>query len=125
MACEQSLGNIYLQLGRPNEAMSRLSDALPLSEELGDAGALSIVLGDLAQVYQQQGEPEKGLASLRRAEAALLSAPGGAKKYFAKLANIYEVRGTTPFVMRRFEEGSHAATAQPEIGEAGPWNAKQ
>lgn len=62
-----NLGMLYLEVGRPREAASRMEQALAAMRRLGDLSLESLALSQLADAYRQLGRHDDALRAARTA----------------------------------------------------------
>lgn len=66
-AAINNIGNIYSDLGKPDEALKFLEKALEIDRRIGYEQGIAIDLGNIGAIYSDLGKPDEALKFLKEA----------------------------------------------------------
>ncbi|HWC65433.1 MAG TPA: tetratricopeptide repeat-containing diguanylate cyclase, partial [Thermoanaerobaculia bacterium] len=129
VACRSTIGTIYLNLDRFDEALATYRAALPLAEEIGDENRVGILLLNIATTLLGKKQPAEALAYAERALPILrkdgsqldvltaLGNIGGALKRLGRYAEALEINRQILDLAARADSRVRLVDAMTDTGE--------
>ena len=114
--CLVKLGTTYNKLGKYDEAMAQLEEAIEMSLRVEDEIVLGIANTIMGEIYNRKGKHEKAMSFFQ--EGLKISEKTGSEPYKAR--NLHNM-GNTYFVQRKFKEAieccKESVLIHTEIGD--------
>ena len=113
-----SIGEVYRGIGKPEEALKYLIQALPISREVGDRGVEATTLNNIGNAYFGMGKPEEALKYFIQALPILreVGARGREATTLNNIGTVYEGVGKPEEALKYFNQ---ALPIRREVGDRG------